>query len=487
MSPISNYWAFFMGDLYEKKDFYDAAMAELANFPALAERVAIGDVTITQQFGAMAQMLGMLSMQIGLAETEPWTKARDSMVLADAAAKGILPFGQAPVYQINIRNQEDVPVTISAGRRLLDNKSRVWVVRDGATIGPHEVKTVTAIQREQSEFVHEVAAYKSFYQVDVPEPGANQYLLGVDVVRVDGGKTLKRIEDFNNIGAETDCYHLGVDEIMRLHVTFGLMNKFGYVPKIGDQLKIITYFTGGDIGLEGGSELTFEYASEDVSEKNLRAFSGDIVAKGAMPQSISQMREMAKYPSIYNNNAVYLGEFAYLVKRELNPFVFLSIWNERVEELVRKPDVLNINKLFIAFIKDDMSVAEAQANITRVIGLADDSYAIKFVKATEKTIKIDVKLRLSPLHDAEAVKAKVKLWLIGEYGRDSSWAKMGGRRINWQETQKGLRENVYELSDGTSDLYLTIEEVGSNLPEVFQYVDSASVTVKNEPMLMWER
>ena len=78
-----------MSNVYQKSEFYDAATSELSsgNYPALSARLALGDVTFTQQLGAMAQMLAMLSYQLGLAEVEPWIKARDNMVLADAAMR----------------------------------------------------------------------------------------------------------------------------------------------------------------------------------------------------------------------------------------------------------------------------------------------------------------------------------------------------------------------------------------------------------------
>lgn len=46
---------------YTKDEFYQAALAEASNNEILAERIQLGDVTVTQPIGAMAQMLSMLS------------------------------------------------------------------------------------------------------------------------------------------------------------------------------------------------------------------------------------------------------------------------------------------------------------------------------------------------------------------------------------------------------------------------------------------
>ena len=52
-----------MSSIISKADFFNRAMAELEQYPALAARLKAGDVTITQQFGAMASMMAMLSIK----------------------------------------------------------------------------------------------------------------------------------------------------------------------------------------------------------------------------------------------------------------------------------------------------------------------------------------------------------------------------------------------------------------------------------------
>ena len=143
---------------------YNAAISELSsgNYPALSARLALGDVTLTQQIGAMAQMLAMLSYQLGLAEVEPWVKARDNMVLADAAMRGVLPYGKAAIYRANIINKGVYTHNITAGRRLLDNKGRIWTIANGTTIASGETQSVQIEQYELSEKVHTVTEKKIF-------------------------------------------------------------------------------------------------------------------------------------------------------------------------------------------------------------------------------------------------------------------------------------------------------------------------------------
>ena len=55
---------------YTKDEFYNFALNELSNVETLAERVQIGDVTITQPMAAIAQMMAVLSMQTDLGLSE---------------------------------------------------------------------------------------------------------------------------------------------------------------------------------------------------------------------------------------------------------------------------------------------------------------------------------------------------------------------------------------------------------------------------------
>lgn len=472
-----------MSIVYQKSDFYNAAIAEIeqGNFPALKARLAVGDVTLTQQLGAMAQMCAMLSYQIGLAEVEPWIKARDNMVLADAAARGVLPYGKAAIYTAHIRNNAvSGSLNITSGRRLLDNKGRVWVVQNGATVAAGQVAAVQIQQYETRETVHTVDDYRSFYRVEIGLPENDEHLLDIAVKHSDG-ELFTQIEQFNNVAPQARVYHVIADEMMNLSVQFGLLDKAGYVPNSGEKITLITRYTHGDIKLDNATPLELEYTTPD--EVHLTILSADLIQAGAKPPDIDELREIANYPSLYDENAVFLGEFGFLLQRHLSPFVFLSVWNELLEEDARGASVDNINTLFVSFIKDGINTTEAQTQIKRIIQAADNSYRVKFVNAVEKQIPINVSLILSPMHDDVAVKQKVILWLLNRYGRDSAWARKGGQRINWQNTVKGLRESIVELQDGVSDVSVTVSETGKRLPEMFRYVAQNSITIRSEKLL----
>lgn len=468
-----------MSDILTKDEFFNAALNHIGSYPALAERVAVGDVFVTQHIGAIAQMLAMLSMQIGLGETEAWTKARDSMVLADAAARQIFPYGTAARCNFTVENNGTAAVTINAGRRLLDSRNRVWTVTDGAVINAGRSGDISAMQYNSTQFTHEVSELKSFYQIPIPEPLSDQYLLEV-IVRHNDGSLFKHIERFNNVTNGDKVYHLFGDEIMNLYITFGLIDKFGYVPDVGEKFNIELRYTSGDITLKTDSELSFEYVQPN--DENVAIFVKDMIQQGADAPNISELREVTRYPSIYDENAVYLGEFQALIERKHNPFMFLSVWNELAEEKARGQSVQNINKLFVSFVKSGVTAAAMQSQIRNTIQMADDSYQVVFVPAIERVIAVTVNMQLKSMYDEADVRQQIVLWLLNQYGRNSLWAKRGGQRINNRNTVRELTQSIPQFADGGSDLSMTFTQPSVILPELFQYVTAASITINNTPI-----
>lgn len=475
-----------MSDVLTKSDLYTSAIQELSAFPVLAARVNSGDVLITQQIAAIAQMLSMVSWQIGMAEVEPWTKARDSMVLADAMAKGVLPYAKPPRWKINVKNNSAASISISAGRRLLDNKSRIWVVEDGATVTAGALGSVVAVQEESKIISHTVSTVENFYKMQVPELDVDQYLTDIGLIRTRDSVRFYHAERYNNVNPLDKVYHITSDESLRIWIEFGVENVAGYVPTIGEEWSIVQSYTYGKAAIENATPFGFEYSFSSDTDKLVELYADSMVDSGAMPLSIPEMREITSFPSTYDVNAVYLAEFQFLLMREFSPFVFLSVWNEQLEEAVRGANVSNINVLFISFLKDGADAATMKADIVRKIQYSDDSYDVKFVPVVEKTIPVTVSLRLSPIHDADSVKIKVREVLLAEFGRTSIWSRRGRNRINWQAAVSLLRSKIIELQDNISDVSIAVtEDDGAVKPEEFRYVAEASLTINNSPLVLF--
>ena len=128
-----------------RDDFLKAIAAEVSNQPTVAQLYQAGDPRVIAHMNAMATMFSMMSQQIDVQSMEPFTKARDTTVLADATMKGILPFARPARVTLAVTNGADSALSIGIGRRLIGPQSRVYVTETAAILAPGESGTVLSL------------------------------------------------------------------------------------------------------------------------------------------------------------------------------------------------------------------------------------------------------------------------------------------------------------------------------------------------------
>jgi len=459
-----------------RDDFMAAIAAEVSNFPSAAQLYQAGDPRILAPLNAMATMLTMISQQLDVESMEPFTKARDTTVLADATMRGILPFARPARVTLAIQNDADTPLTITIGRRLIGPQSRVYVAETAATIAPGTSATVSAKQMTARTYSHTVANSTPFYAVQVPaSTDADLFISGVSVSVA--GVPYPYTPEFSNLAPGEVGFTLETDESRALYAKFGWLDTFGVQPANGTVIDFVIEETGGLSTLSANAPFTFETntaAADQLAKITLSAVS----FPGADPVDVDTLRELAQYPSTYDASAVYLGNFDYLVRRNVQPLRFLSVWNEKIEESVRPPSVQNINRLFIAALMDSATPEWLQAEISKVVLAADDSYYLTFVTPVEVTLPVVVNAQVSVVHDPADIVNKVKGALLALYGRDSAAASRGMLALNHKRMYDTIRASVTALQDTGSDFQLSLPTpAGAVKPEDFRYLSETSITV----------
>lgn len=457
-----------------KDDYLERAKAVIAEYPKAALAYQVRDPRLMALLESMATMLALHSMEQDTAAMEPWTKARDVTVLADAAAKGVLPFGTPMQVALSVQNATDNPFTILTGRRLMDQQGRLYVVTVGATVPASGAAVVTAIQQTSSTLTHAVTANEPFYRIEVPAPEIGH----IAEVRVADalGNSFTYTPEFTNVEVEQRVFHLESDENRTLAVVFGADAIGGYQPGVGDVLTVTTLVTEGDVSLSEGAQFVFEHAATPA-EAGAKIVLTEVTAPGAAPMDIATLREITSYPSLYDGSAVYNGNFDFLLRRNLSPFRFLAVWNEQREEAVRGASVDHMNRLFVAAVKDGVSDATLQADVTRVIMAADDSYRLKWVAVEEVAVPVSVTLRVPDVYDSAAVEQQAREIVLAEYGRDSAWAKRGSGRVLYKRVTKLLTDGIQACQAEDADVLVTVNDSETILPETYRYVSVESLTI----------
>lgn len=448
--------------------------AIISNYPTAAMFYQAGDPRMIAQLEANITMIHMLSVDQDIAASEPFVKARDVTVLADAAIKGILPFATPKKVVLDVENPSASPLTITSGKTLLDPQGRAYVVETGATVGAGLTAQITAVQKSQNDFQHTVSVNQPFYTIQIPEPESGRKIAAIGVKQ--GSEVFDYIPDFVNVEIGQKMFHLQTDELRRLFVKFGAANIAGYQPAIGEVFDIIVTESEGAFELATGAQFTVEYIINPV-EAQLRITLNEVTVAGSDPMDINTIREVTTYPSTYDESAVYQGNFDYLIRRKLTPVKFLSVWNEQREEEVRGANIDNINRLFVSIEKDGWIQSELEAEAERIIKNADNSYRVTFVPSSVIEIPVAVTAYIAPVYDFAAVSQKIKDLIIAKYGEDSPFAKRGDNRVQYKILYNLLEDNVAELRDRVADLVVSVTDSGAEFPEQYRYVSLASLTV----------
>lgn len=460
---------------YTREDFLKAIAAEVSNQPTVAQLFQAGDPRVLAHMNAMATMLSMVSAQIDVESMEPFSKARDTTVLADATMKGILPFARPARVTLAVKNGAGVPLSVGIGRRLIGPQSRVYVAESGATIAPGATATITAKQLTTRTYSHTVVGSTPFYSVQVPpSPDAELFISGVYVSVA--GVQYPYTPEFANLAPGEPGFALETDEYRNLHAKFGWQDTFGVQPSTGTVIDFIIEETGGLSELAANAVFTFEtnqLAADQLAKITLAA----VILTGANPVDVSALRELAQYPSTYDASAVYLGNFDFLVRRNIAPLRFLSVWNEKIEETVRPAAFKNINRLFIAALMDNVTPEWLQAEISKVVLAADDSYRIEFVAPVAVEMPVTISAQVSVVYDPDDVKNKIKSALLGLYGRDSALAARGMLALSNKRMYDELRTRVVALQDSGSDFQIVVQPLDAAKPEDYRYLSDASITV----------
>jgi len=335
-----------------KAEFLAAASVELANpqYDKIAALYQAQDPRIIASIGAMAQMLELYSVQQDLAETEVFVKVRDATILADATLKGILPLAKSAQVQALVTNSSSSTITLAYGRRLLDDRGRVWRVAATLVVPANSTGTVLLNQNELRTINHTIANDEPFYTIALLSNEEGLYLENIRIKDTLGStdNLYRYAPEFMNVLDDERVYHLETDEARQVTIRLGAQDGaslvYGFQPPVNTVLTIELTETSGKLAISTGASFSLEY-SNNADEDTLKVIATGINALGSNPLSLSVLRLLSRYNALYDHNAVYLSDFDFLIRRYHGDSInFLAVWNEQLHEQVHGYDVVNIKR-----------------------------------------------------------------------------------------------------------------------------------------------
>ncbi|MAK43173.1 MAG: hypothetical protein CMN80_03335, partial [Spongiibacter sp.] len=328
-----------------RADFNAAVQDNLSKYPELSARFSIADPTFMRQLDAIFTALAMKSAEDEVALAEPQNKTRPATVLADAAIRGIMPKASPARFLITVQNDNDTTYLLDSARVLTDSSGVYYVVEAGVTVPAGGNAQTTVRQVEYTVITHTVTESRPFYFIPVPQSDSDAAVASISVIQ--GDVTFENRQEYINCAPDEAIYHVEVDAQQQVYVRFGAADVVGIQPDVGDVFEITIGYSMGEIDVEIDSSFSFEYVNSADDTSVLMSMSA-LVEPGVNPPSVSYLRELCKYPALYDEDAVFLGEFEFLVRKHFPHLKFLSVWNEALEEDLRGPALENMNRLFVS-------------------------------------------------------------------------------------------------------------------------------------------
>ena len=464
-------------------DFEARIVAVLDDYEIL-ERYNAQDPIVLRFLRSIAAFLSLFSQEVDISEIEPFIKTRDRSIIADATNKGILPIGMPTQHVLEVLNRSSNSITLSQGRMIEDNSgSRPWRLLQSVTVNPGETGEVLVEQSEYREVQYTVQSTENFHRVEL-QLRDDLSLAGI-TVRDNSNQAYQLKKRWMNVEPLEYAFNLTTDSLRRIFIEFGDDERAGRTAQANQVFTFGILETYGDVDVSRLKDASLlDVLTTDETKVSVRFKQGGIVRQGADPLNISQLRVLATYPALYDENAVFLGNFDYSVRQKFMARChYIAVWNENEQDRYYGVTYQDINHLHIAVVaKNNAEQANLETEIIQYIGLLDSLYKdrVRVHAVVEKPFNITLNGRLAAVHDLDGVKAQIKGLLVDRYGRTklsaSRWLVNG---FNTQGISTQLRTNIVAFQDNISDFSLNVPVV-LNKPHEWVYISEPSITLNIE-------
>ena len=464
-------------------DFEARIVAVLDDYEIL-ERYNAQDPIVLRFLRSIAAFLSLFSQEVDISEMEPFIKTRDRSIIADATNKGILPIGMPTQHVLEVLNRSANSITLSQGRMIEDNSgSRPWRLLQSVTVNAGETGEVLVEQSEYREVQYTVQSTENFHRVEL-QLRDDLSLAGI-TVRDNSNQAYQLKKRWMNVEPLEYAFNLTTDSLRRIFIEFGDDERAGRTAQANQVFTFGILETYGDVDVSRLKDASLlDVLTTDETKVSVRFKQGGIVRQGADPLNISQLRVLATYPALYDENAVFLGNFDYSVRQKFMARChYIAVWNENEQDRYYGVTYQDINHLHIAVVaKNNAEQANLETEIIQYIGLLDSLYKdrVRVHAVVEKPFNITLNGRLAAVHDLDGVKAQIKGLLVDRYGRTklsaSRWLVNG---FNTQGISTQLRTNIVAFQDNISDFSLNVPVV-LNKPHEWVYISEPSITLNIE-------
>lgn len=448
--------------MLQRKDLISKAEAVLNEYPEILERWQVGDPLVRAMLTSIIEVALALSRDNDVNIIEPFIKSKERTIIADAINKGILPIATACQYTISIENTGDKTVNLAQGRIIEDNLGQQWQLMSSASIPPQQQIDIPAEQSYLQVHTETIQQTESFYQIHLPNDDA--FLCDLQVFNLTQNQQYKYQPKLMNAGKGDYAYSLFSDDLKVLSIMFGDSNRVANTAQANDEIKVIMRKSYGEISTHLLRQANLQQVLTD-DERYLTLFfkKNGLLKAGTNPLNTSQLRLLASFPSTYDDNAVFMGNFDFLLRKKfMQRFDYMAVWNETIQEKFYGASLDNINHLNLTVVAKNQ--AEQQVLVEQMkqaIAQADSLFQerVRIKTAEIQPYHLTIQGNISSVHDIDTVKLQIKQLLLSHFGRGSIAASyFHGDGFNRQEIATMIRQNIIAFQDRISDFSVIANE-----------------------------
>ena len=470
----------------ERNNILESIGSHLNDYPEVAERWRAGDPTVRAMLTSIVEVAVFLKRDNDVNAIEPFIKSKNRTIIADAINKGILPVATPCQYNITIESSAKNTITLSQGRLIEDGTGRQWRLLAAVTLGAGEVKKVLVEQSIINRTLVTVPVNEPFYTLALATTD-DAYFSAIGVTNTTIGEVYQHSPKFMNASIGQPVYTLQSDNLTNINLIFGATGRAGKTVQAGEVYEIAITQCYGEVDPTTLRQASLnELLISDESKLSLYFKDGDMIRAGANPLTINQLRLLASFPSMYDRNAVFMGNFTFLVMQHfMSRLNYMAIWNETTHERYYGASLDNINHLNLTIIprlNTDVEKAQLITDIQQLVARADSLLdgRVRVMSAIERPYQITITGRLAAVHDMDSVRIQIKELLLENYGKGSLAANHhNADGFNLQEVSTRLRNKVVAFQDRISDFTVSGEDVAQNpiKPNEWAFLSDASITI----------
>lgn len=470
----------------ERNKILESINSNINDYPEVAERWRAGDPTVRAMLTSIVEAALFLKRDNDVNAIEPFIKSKNRTIIADAINKGILPTATPCQHLLTVENNAQTTLTLSQGRLIEDGTGRQWRLLASLTLSAGEVKTVLAEQSVINRVSMTAPVNEPFYTVSLSTTDG-AYFSGIGITNTTTGEIYQHTPKFMNAAVDAPAYTLQSDDLVNINVVFGASDRAGKTVQAGEVYEFAITQSYGEVDAASLSQAALsEINTGDESKLNLYFKAGDMIRAGTNPLTINQLRLLASFPSMYDRNAVFMGNFTFLIMQHfMSRFNYMAIWNEATNEKYYGASLDSINHLNLAVVaKSDVSSEKAQliTDIQQLVARADSLLEgrVRVRAVVERPYRITITGRLAAVHDIDSVRTQIKELLLASYGKGSLAAiHHNADGFNQLEIATRLRTDISAFQDRISDFTVSSEDVTANpvKPHEWAFLNNDSITI----------